>query len=264
MNFPAIDPVAFQIGPVSVKWYGLAYVGALGFAWWYARKLAGAARLWKEKALEPGQIDDLLFWCALGVIAGGRLGYVLFYKPGYYLQNLTEIPAVWQGGMSFHGGFLGVVLAIWLFSRVKQISFLRLLDLAGTVVPVGLFFGRIANFINAELWGRVTDVRWAMVFPGGGPLPRHPSQLYEAALEGLVLFAVIWWLVHRLLKFHKPGFVAGAFAAGYGLSRIVVELFRQPDAHIGYLTGPVTMGMVLSLPMVLVGLGLMIWAERRA
>ena len=263
MDFPAIDPVALQIGPVAIKWYGLAYVAALSFAWWYARKLAGTVSIWRKPPLEPNQVDDLLFWCALGVIIGGRLGYVLFYNPAYYLSNPLEIPAVWQGGMSFHGGFLGVVLAMYLYARFKGTEFLQLFDLAGAVVPAGLFFGRIANFINAELWGRVTDVPWGVVFPGGGPSPRHPSQLYEAALEGLVLFGVIWWLSHRALKLHKPGFIAGVFAAGYGASRIIVEFFREPDAHIGYLAGPITMGMVLSLPMLLAGLALMVWAEKR-
>ena len=167
MDFPAIDPVALQIGPVAIKWYGLAYVAALSFAWWYARKLAGNAGLWKSPPLEPPQVDDLLFWCALGVIIGGRLGYVLFYNPAHFLANPADIPAVWQGGMSFHGGFLGVVLAMYLFARAKQVDFLNLFDLAGAVVPVGLFFGRIANFINAELWGRVTDVSWGVIFPGG-------------------------------------------------------------------------------------------------
>ncbi len=263
MDFPTIDPIALQIGPIAIKWYGLAYVAALSFAWWYARKLAGSTELWKTSFLSPSQVDDLLFWCALGVVVGGRLGYVLFYNPGYYLSNLAEIPAVWQGGMSFHGGFLGVVLAMYLFARAKGVEFLQIFDLAGAVVPAGLFFGRIANFINAELWGRATDVPWGVVFPSGGPGPRHPSQLYEAALEGVVLFVLIWWLSHRLLKFHQPGFVAGTFAAGYGASRIVVEFFREPDAHIGYLAGPITMGMVLSFPMLIAGLGLMVWAGRR-
>ena len=188
---------------------------------------------------------------------------MLFYKPLHYLAHPLEAFAVWEGGMSFHGGFLGVVLAIYLFARRRGVNFLQVFDLAGAVVPIGLFFGRVANFINAELWGRTTDVSWGVIFPGGGPLPRHPSQLYEAALEGLLLFAVIWWLTHRLLKFHTPGFVAGAFAAGYGLSRIAVEFFREPDAHLGYLAGPVTMGMILSLPMVIAGTALMIWASRK-
>ncbi|MEM7428436.1 MAG: prolipoprotein diacylglyceryl transferase [Pseudomonadota bacterium] len=264
MPFPAIDPVAFAIGPVAIKWYGLAYVAGLLFAWWYARRLCAAPRLWTGAPLQPNEVDDLVFWCALGVILGGRLGYVLFYKPLHYLSHPLEALAVWQGGMSFHGGFLGVVLAMYLYARRKDVSVLPLFDLAGAVVPIGLFFGRIANFINAELWGRVTDVSWGVIFPGGGPLPRHPSQLYEAALEGAVLFGVIWWLTHSRLKFREMGFVAGAFAAGYGAARIVVEFFREPDAHLGYLLGPITMGMLLSLPMVLAGAALMIRAERKS
>ena len=263
MNFPAIDPVALQIGPVEIKWYGLAYVAGLTFAWWYARRLVSKERLWDRNSLTPQLVDDLLFWCAVGVIAGGRLGYVVFYNPAHYMANPVEALAIWQGGMSFHGGFLGVVVAMYLFAWVKEVEFLQTFDLAGAVVPIGLFFGRLANFINAELWGRTTDMPWGVVFPGGGAEPRHPSQLYEAALEGLVLFLVIWWLVHRRLKFRQPGFIAGAFAAGYGLSRILVEFFREPDAHIGYLAGPITMGMVLSLPMVLAGAGLMAWAWSR-
>ncbi len=263
MNFPAIDPVALQIGPVAIKWYGLAYVAGLTFAWWYARRLVANDRLWRRNSLTTVHVDDLLFWCAIGVIAGGRMGYVFFYNPSYYLANPVESLALWQGGMSFHGGFIGVVVAMYLFAWVKEVDFLQTFDLAGAVVPIGLFFGRLANFINAELWGRTTDMPWGVVFPGGGATPRHPSQLYEAMLEGLVLFMVIWWLVHRGLKFHKPGYIAGVFAAGYGLARIIVEFFREPDAHLGYLAGPITMGMVLSLPMLLAGLGLMMWAQSR-
>ena len=263
MDFPAIDPVALEIGPVAIKWYGLAYVAGLTFAWWYARRLVANERIWKHNSLTPTHVDDLLFWCAVGVIAGGRMGYVFFYNPSYYFEHPLESLALWQGGMSFHGGFLGVVAAMYLFAWVKEVEFLQTFDLAGAVVPIGLFFGRLANFINAELWGRTTDVPWGVVFPGAGPDPRHPSQLYEALLEGLVLFAVIWWLVHRGLKFHRPGFIAGLFAVGYGLARIVVEFFREPDAHIGYLAGFFTMGMILSLPMVLIGIGLMIWAQAR-
>lgn len=268
LNFPNIDPVAIQIGPLALKWYGLAYVAGLLFAWWYARRLVANQRLWGKlrantQPMTPSMVDDVLFWSALGVIIGGRLGYVLFYKPAQYLANPLEIFAVWQGGMSFHGGFLGVLLGIAIYARRNGAGLLQLFDLAGASVPIGLFFGRLANFINGELWGRVTDVPWGVVFPGGGPLPRHPSQLYEACLEGLVLFLIIWWLTHYRLKFKSPGFVAGSFAAGYGLARICVEFFREPDAYIGYLAGPLTMGMLLSLPMVAAGVALMVWAERR-
>jgi phosphatidylglycerol:prolipoprotein diacylglycerol transferase len=267
LNFPQIDPVALHIGPLSLKWYGLAYVAGLLFAWWYMRKLVVNERLWGParagmKPITPTMLDDAMFWGALGVIIGGRLGYVLFYKPGDYLSNPLEILAVWQGGMSFHGGFLGVLLGVFFYARRNNADLLQLFDLAGAAVPIGLGFGRLANFVNGELWGRVTDAPIGMIFPGAGDQPRHPSQLYEAALEGIVLFLVIRWLTHSRLKFKSPGFAAGAFAAGYGMSRIVVEFFREPDAHLGYLAGPVTMGMALSLPMVIAGVCLMVWAER--
>lgn len=268
LNFPQIDPVALQIGPVALKWYGLAYVAGLLFAWWYMRSLLANARLWGTprpgvKPITPAMLDDAMFWGALGVIIGGRLGYVLFYKPAEYLANPLEIFAVWQGGMSFHGGFIGVLAGVFFYARRNNADLLQLFDLAGASVPIGLGFGRLANFINGELWGRVTTSSAGMVFPGAGDLPRHPSQLYEAALEGIVLFLVIRWLTHSRLKFKSPGFVAGAFAVGYGLSRIIVEFFREPDAHLGYLAGPVTMGMLLSLPMVIAGVCLMVWAERQ-
>ncbi|WP_439272018.1 prolipoprotein diacylglyceryl transferase [Pseudochrobactrum sp. HB0163] len=263
LPFPAIDPVLFSIGPLSVHWYGIGYVVGILFAWWYGRKLVTTPRLWRDNTapMEPLALDDFVLWAALGVVLGGRLGYVLFYNFSFYISHPLEIPAVWDGGMSFHGGILGTTLAMILFARKRGIAVWSMFDTIAAGVPVGLGVVRIANFINSELWGRVSDVPWAVYFPNGGALPRHPSQLYEAALEGLVLFIVLALLVWKGKKLKKPGFIAGVFVAGYGLSRIAVEFFREPDAQLGYLFGGwLTMGMVLSLPMVLLGL----WAIWRA
>jgi len=227
--------------------------------WRYVRWLAARHGL----ALTRAQIDDLLFWVALGVILGGRLGYVLFYRPGHYLSEPLEILMVWRGGMSFHGGLLGVVAAIVWFARREGLALLTVADAIAAAVPIGLFFGRLANFINGELWGRVSDMPWAMVFPGGGPLPRHPSQLYEAGLEGLALFALLAWLARWRGALTRPGLITGAFLIGYAAARTVGELFREPDAHIGFLGGGLTMGQLLSLPMLAAGLALVAWAMRR-
>jgi phosphatidylglycerol---prolipoprotein diacylglyceryl transferase len=257
--FPAIDPVIFEIGPIALRWYALAFIAGILFAVWYAKRLVSTARLWKpgKPAAKPVQIDDLLIWSTLGVVLGGRLGYVVFYSPAHFLQNPIEILALWSGGMSFHGGFLGVVVACWLYARRHGIRPIRLIDLAACGVPVGLGLGRLANFINAELYGRTSDVAWAMVFPGGGPEPRHPSQLYEAVLEGLVLFVILRVASHRFQALSRPGLCSGIFAVGYATSRVLVEFAREPDAHIGYLAGGwLTMGMVLSLPMIAVGVWL--------
>jgi len=264
LPFPIIDPVLLEIGPFAIRWYALAYIMGLLLGWFYMKRLVSTPRLWNgEPAATPLQIDDLLLWITLGVVLGGRLGYVLFYNPAFYFSNPGEILAVWRGGMSFHGGFLGVILAIIIFCRKHHISALSILDLSAAAVTIGLFFGRIANFINAELFGRPSDVPWAMVFPGGGPLPRHPSQLYEAALEGLILFCILYVLIHHKGALRKPGFVAGTFVAGYGIARIVVEFFRMPDAHIGYFAGWITMGMILSVPMLLLGISLIVNAQKR-
>lgn len=263
--FPAIDPILIEIGPFAIRWYALAYIAGLLLGMLYMKRLVANRALWaSEPAASVDDIDDLLLWVALGVIFGGRIGYVLFYNPAIFLQNPSEILAIWRGGMSFHGGFMGVILAIILFCRARSLSILSILDLAAAAVTIGLFFGRIANFINAELFGRVSDVAWAMVFPGGGPEPRHPSQLYEAALEGLVLFLVLRYLAYNRLRLRTPGFIAGVFALGYGASRIIVEFFRMPDQHIGYFAGWLTMGMILSIPMLLVGALLMANAHRNA
>lgn len=263
LPFPNIDPVALQVGPLAIHWYGLGYVVGILLGWWYARRLVSNERLWAggKPAMTVTDLDDFVLWAAIGIVAGGRIGYILFYDLPRYIANPLDILAVWEGGMSFHGGLLGVTLAMLLFAKKRGINAWSLFDTISAVVPIGLGLVRVANFINSELWGRVTDAPWAFVFPNGGPEPRHPSQLYEAALEGLVLFVVLRLLTHKGLKFKMPGFVAGAFVCGYGLSRIIVEFFREPDAHIGYLAGDwLTMGMVLSTPMVLVG----VWAMLRA
>jgi phosphatidylglycerol---prolipoprotein diacylglyceryl transferase len=263
LPFPEIDPVIFQIGPLAVHWYGAAYVAGIVLGWLYARRLVANERLWpgQRQPMTLADIDDFLLWAAVGIVAGGRIGYVLFYDFAAIAENPLRLFAVWEGGMSFHGGMLGTIIAMMLFARRRGINVWHLIDTIATVVPIGLFFGRIANFINSELLGRPTDVPWAVIFHNGGPFPRHPSQLYEAILEGIVLLAVLWFLTHRSMKLKTPRFVGGAFIAGYGASRIFVEFFREPDANIGYLAGDwLTMGMILSLPMVLIG----VWAMATA
>jgi len=259
--FPEIDPVAIRLGPLAIRWYALAYIAGLLGGWWYARWLSRRT----PYAMTPVQVDDLLMWATLGVVLGGRIGYVLFYKPAYFLSHPADILAVWQGGMSFHGGLLGVILAIVLFSRRNGLSIPAVGDVVACVVPIGLFFGRLANFINGELFGRAApDFPYAMVFPNGGPIPRHPSQLYEAALEGLVLFVVLHllWRIESVRQ--RPGVLIGLFLAGYGLARITAEFFREPDAHLGYLWAGATMGQLLSIPMVIAGLIVVMVAWRRA
>ena len=267
LPFPNIDPVIVQIGPLAIHWYGLAYVVGILFAYWYAKRLVTDPKLWAGGALpmKPEDLDDFLVWAAIGVVAGGRIGYILFYDFARYLANPLDIFAVWQGGMSFHGGFAGTTLAMILFARSRGINVWSLFDVVAAGAPVALGLVRSTNFINSELWGRPTDVPWAFVFPNGGPFARHPSQLYEAALEGLLLFLVLRLLTHTFFKLKTPGFVAGAFVAGYGASRIFVEFFREPDRHIGYLLGNwLTMGMVLSTPMVIAGIWMMARARRTA
>ena len=256
--FPPLNPIAFQIGPFAVHWYALAYVVGLLFATWYMKSLVTFPKLWgaTRPTLTTEQVDDLFLWFLIGVIGGGRLGYVLLYKPMFYLSHPLEIFKTWDGGMSFHGGFLGVVVACWLWGRRNGVALDRLLDLAAAVSAVGLGLGRLANFINAELWGRPSDLAWAVIFPGDN-FGRHPSQLYEALLEGLVLFFVVRIATHRYAVLQHPGRAAGIFAVGYGLSRIFAEYFREPDAHLGYFAGVFTMGMLLSLPLVLAGLWLL-------
>ncbi len=260
LTFPAIDPIAIEIGPFVVRWYALAYITGLLLAWRYCRWLATLPP--QHVTLEA--FDDFLLWATLGVILGGRFGYILFYKPAAYLENPLEILMIWRGGMSFHGGMLGVFLAMLLFCRRRGLGYFMLADIIGCAAPIGLFLGRIANFINGELYGRAADpesVPWAMVFPGGGPAARHPSQIYEALLEGLLLFVVLFLFVRRgaLLR---TGMLSGIFMMGYGLARMFVELFREPDQHLGFILPGISMGQVLSLPMLLVGIGLVLWSRR--
>jgi len=252
---PNFDPVALQLGPVAIHWYGLMYVfGFMGvyFLWSYRIKRYPelVSSKWNNEV-----ISDLIFYGALGAVIGGRLGYVLFYKPSEYLASPIEIFYINQGGMSFHGGLLGVIAALWLFSRKLKLSLLAIGDFVAPAAPIGLFFGRMGNFVNQELWGKTTDLPWGMVFSNGGALPRHPSMLYEAFLEGLLLLAVLWWFARK----ERPlGFLSGLFLVGYALSRIVVEFVRVPDEHLQYLLfNWVTMGQILSLPMLLLGLFLM-------
>lgn len=263
LPFPDIDPIIVSIGPLAIHWYGLAYVVGILFGWWYAKRLIVTQKLWPAgmPQMKPEDIDDFLVWAALGIVLGGRVGYILFYDLSRYLANPLDIFAVWQGGMSFHGGFTGTVIAMILFCRKRGIPVWTLFDLIAAGTPVALGLVRCTNFINSELWGRITDVPWAFEFPNGGPFTRHPSQLYEALLEGLVLFVGLRILTHRYKKLGSPGFVAGAFVTGYGLIRIFIEFFREPDRQLGYLWGGwLTMGMLLSLPMVLVG----VWAMATA
>lgn len=253
--FPQIDPVLIEIGPLAIRWYALAYIAGIVLGWQLAKRIVMRSG-WN---LNQEQVDDLMFYATLGIVLGGRLGFVFFYYPSYYLSHPLEILAVWQGGMSFHGGLLGVITAIVLFARKHKLHWLEVADLAAIVTPIGLFFGRIANFINGELWGRVTDVPWAMVFPTGGPIPRHPSQLYEAALEGILLFAVMWIATGRVKLPEERGFLGGLFLLGYALGRSTVEFMREPDGYIAFLT----MGQALSLPMGLAGIALMVMAKQR-
>ncbi len=264
LPFPSIDPVAFSIGPLAVHWYGLAYVAGILLGWFYARKLIDRPALWKGGAapMTKTHLDDFLVWIAVGIVVGGRTGYVLFYDLPPMLEDPIRIIQIWNGGMSFHGGLLGAIVAMILFARKNAIPVWSMFDIIAAVVPIGLFFGRIANFINGELWGRLSSAPWAIVFPTGGPFARHPSQLYEAGLEGIILLLVLAALIFGIKALKKPGLIAGIFVMGYGLSRIFVEFFREPDAQLGYLVGTnwLTMGMVLSTPMVLIGL----WAALRA
>lgn len=259
LTYPQFDPIALEIGPLAIRWYALAYVVGLVAAWMYCRTLTA----YSPAKISKQDFDDFLLWATLGVVLGGRLGYVLFYNLPYYLANPIEALYVWEGGMAFHGGFLGVILALLFFSRVRSIPLLALSDIVAAAAPIGLFLGRIANFINGELYGRITDVPWGMIFPHAGPEPRHPSQLYQAGMEGLLLFILL--LVAALMGAQRrPGLLSGLFLIGYGLARIIGEFYRQPDAHIGFLLGGTTMGQWLSLPMILAGLGLVAFAHRRA
>jgi len=259
LAYPQIDPVAISLGPVKIHWYGLAYLAGLAFAWWLA--VRHSRRAWSP--VRRDQVDDLIFYCALGVVLGGRIGYALFYGGDRLVEDPTWLLRVWQGGMSFHGGFLGVLAAMYLFARRRGIVFGDLMDFVAPLVPLGLALGRLGNFIGQELWGRATDVPWAMVFPRDPlQLARHPSQLYQFALEGLLLFAIMLWYAAR----PRPTWaVAGLFSLGYGCLRFFAEFFREPDAHIGFQAlGWITRGQVLCVPMILLGVYLMAMAYRKA
>jgi phosphatidylglycerol---prolipoprotein diacylglyceryl transferase len=261
--FPAFDPVLVHLGPLAIRWYALAYIFGILLGWYYARVLIRNDSLWGGKApMTLVDFDDFVLWVTLGIILGGRIGYVLFYNLPHFAAHPVEIFELWNGGMSFHGGFTGCVVAVVLFAKKRHIPVFSLGDVTCAVGPIGLFLGRLANFINGELWGRAADVPWAMVFPGGGPVARHPSQLYEAALEGLLLLAVLAVLIRRgALRY--PGLIVGSFAVVYALARSTSEFFREPDAQLGFLWGGLTMGMLLSIPLFLFGVGLIVWARRR-
>lgn len=262
LPFPDFDPVALSFGPIQIRWYALAYLaGFLGgwkYAMWIARQPGGPMRPTSEDA------DNILPWIVLGVILGGRLGYVLFYNLSYYLENPLQIPFIWQGGMSFHGGLLGVAVACIAYARYHKFHPLLMGDLIATVVPIGLFFGRIANFINGELFGRITTAPWGVMFPHGGGLARHPSQLYEAMLEGLLLFTVLFVLAKKPAIRRAPGFLFGVFLIGYGLSRLLVEFVREPDPQIGLMLDYFSMGQILCLPMILTGVLLIRYARKNS
>jgi phosphatidylglycerol---prolipoprotein diacylglyceryl transferase len=287
MTFPNISPIAFEIGPIAIHWYALAYVVGIllaqkiiGWVDDYGpspqrgevrrgaehahRELSGSAESARyAPILTKAARDDMVLYGVLGIILGGRLGYVLFYNFDYYIHHLSEILHVWQGGMSFHGGLLGVLAAFWLFARRYRLNWLQLMDRIAIAAPVGLFLGRLANFVNGELYGRVTDVPWGIIFPHGGPLPRHPSQLYEAGLEGLVLGFILWFLATRTRALHRIGTTSGVFILGYAISRFMVEFVREPDVQLGFLSLGLTMGQWLCVPMTAAGIWVIVTAKGR-
>jgi phosphatidylglycerol:prolipoprotein diacylglycerol transferase len=263
--FPHFDPVLVHLGPIAIRWYALAYVAGILIGWRYAAALVSNPRLWafRGPAAAPAQIDDLILWVTLGVIVGGRLGHVIFYTPQIIWTDPVEILKTWHGGMSFHGGAFGVLIALTAFAAKNRLDLLRLGDVAAAATPIGLFFGRLANFINGELWGRPTALPWGIVFPGAQPaVPRHPSQLYEAALEGVVLFCVLAWATWGAKLLNRRGVIMGLFVAGYGVIRVSLENVREPDSYMPHFPLGLTMGMILSAPMILAG-GWMIWRGMR-
>jgi phosphatidylglycerol---prolipoprotein diacylglyceryl transferase len=261
--YPVIDPVALHAGPFPIRWYGLAYVAGLALGWLYVAALLKSDRLWNKTPRPRAEsIADLVLYLAIGVVVGGRLGQVIFYQPEYFAAHPLEIFELWLGGMSFHGGMIGAALAIWYFARENKVPLLTVGDICAAAAPIGIFLVRIANFINVEQWGRPSDVPWAMIVPGVDNQPRHPSQLYEAGLEGLLLFVVLALAV-RFGALKRPGVATGIFCIGYGAARIVSEFFREPDPQLEQLAHGLTMGMVLSAPLVLIGAALLVYVLRR-
>lgn len=258
LTYPVIDPVALQIGPVAIRWYSLAYIIGIVGGWWLIGKMNKRANVMNKE-----QYDNLMTYGILGIILGGRLGYVLFYNLGHFLKHPGEILMVWQGGMSFHGGMLGSIAAIFIFARRNKIKFFSVMDMVAAVAPLGILLGRLANFINGELYGRITTSEFGMIFPHGGPLPRYPSQLMEASLEGLALFLILMFLYWKKECWKKPALVSGAFLIFYGCFRIISECFREPDVQLGYFFEAVTMGQILSIPMIIFGIYLVINAKRK-
>jgi phosphatidylglycerol:prolipoprotein diacylglycerol transferase len=262
--FPVFDPVAISLGPIAIRWYALAYIGGIVLGWIYARALIKNEKLWGGPApISLAQMDDFILWVTIGIIVGGRSGYVLFYNLPFFIEHPAAIFKLWEGGMSFHGGFLGCVVAVMWFAHKNGISILSLGDIVTAVGPIGLLLGRLANFINSELWGRVADpsLPWAVIFPNGGPLPRHPSQLYEAFLEGILLLTVLAVMI-RMGALKRPGLILGSFILIYALARITGEMFREPDPQLGFLWRGLTMGMLLSVPMIFAGIILIVQAWR--
>jgi phosphatidylglycerol---prolipoprotein diacylglyceryl transferase len=258
--YPIFNPVLVQFGPFAIRWYALAYIVGILLGWVYARALIRNNRYWGGPApMTLIDFDDFVLWVTVGIILGGRTGYVLFYNLPFFAAHPMQIFQLWHGGMSFHGGFVGCVLAVVLFAKKRGLSILSLGDITCAVGPIGLFLGRLANFINDELWGRPTDVPWAMIFPTGGPVPRHPSQLYEATLEGLLLLAVLYLMI-RAGALRRPGLIIGGFASGYAVARIFCEFFREPDPQLGFLWGGATMGQLLSIPLFIAGLCFIVYA----
>ena len=275
LTYPAFNPVLIEIGPLSIRWYALAYIFGILFVWWYAARLVSNPRLWGPAGspVTRKHLGDFVIWATLGIILGGRIFYVFVYDFPRFSEDPLSILQLWEGGMSFHGAFLGVVLALVLFAWRHRLPVWSFIDVVAAGVPVTLFFGRIANFINGELWGRVSDAPWAMAFPAAiqenlaAGLPadttRHPSQLYEAFLEGAVVFVILAILIYRFKALRRPSIVSGMFAVGYGTARIIAEFFREPDVQLGFISGGVTMGQILSVPMVVAGLALLVWSSRR-
>lgn len=257
--FPEIDPVAFAVGPFAVRWYALAYIAGILLGWFYALQLVKG----REGRPHSDDIEEFVSWAIVGIILGGRFGYVVFYNLSYYAAHPLDAFKVWEGGMAFHGGVLGVLAAMFVFTKLRKISFLKLADVVTAAAPIGLFFGRLANFVNGELWGRVTDGPWGVVFPWAGDLPRHASQLYEAALEGGALFLILFILMRNSWVQARPGFVGGAFLAGYGFFRFIIEFVREPDEQLGFVFGSFSQGQMLSAPMVLAGVAVMAWVTLR-